>query len=153
MTQGAHNWAVETLIRAFGPMRGAYTGPYPDPAQARAAAESGEPISAAEFRADRVYVGTRVINLVHGQGEALYLCPARANAMISVDGSLDRAAGPIRAVIWQEQCLILRVPLEPKLNSWVQPAILALIDATTGEAFAFYLEGDIEPGRPVRLRR
>ena len=131
LTQTPNNLAIVTLTRLFGPQPGAYTGPYPTEAQAKAALDAARPISPGMLSLDRVSLTEPSLKLDAGVGRTL----------------AGRADGPVYATLYQGGCLILRVPAG-------EGAMIALIDTKCGRPFAFYADGGCHDRfPPVRWRK
>ena len=150
LTQTPNNFAIVTLTRLFGPQPGTYTGPYPNETEANAALASAMSVSLERLVQGRVDVGPSPVKLDLGVGAELL----RRSPYACVGGTLSADApqwlsevGPPTATLYQNQCLILRLPQ-------MQGAIIALIDTKTGRPFAYYLEGEChERFPPVRWRK
>jgi hypothetical protein len=151
LTQTPNNFAIVTLTRLFGPQPGTYTGPYPNETQAKAALlASAMPVSLDGLVQDRVDVGASPVKLDLGVGAELL----RRGPYACIGGTLADDApqwlnevGPPSAALYQNQCLILRLPQ-------MQGAMIALIDTKSGRPFAYYLEGEChERFPPVRWRK
>lgn len=142
-----YNLAVTMLLKTLGPMPGSYLGPYPSASEAKRALESAVPISAAKLASDVVSLPGRTIRLEQGVGSAL-LEPCRWGIAIECNdriAQLEEELGPITAVLYQNRCLIVRIPLDPDLESdstEESSAMIVLLDARKGRPFAYYREGD-----------
>jgi hypothetical protein len=125
-TQTPNNFAIRTLVRAFGPMRGVYTGPYPDKDEA-ANAISNSPIRLKRSevaRPDLAIAGARV-----------HLAPA---AIDDLKPDLETADDDeIRAAIFRGACLLIELP-RPNRNHHLNEKTILLIDLQRGEVFARY---------------
>jgi hypothetical protein len=148
---GGHEWAwlrpynlaIRTMTACFGCMRGAYTGPYPTKDEALAALENAAVLPPADLAACRFSVGGRTIQLDEDVATLVHLqIPDIAPPQ------------PITAALWQEDCLILRIPTP----SWHEPdkpsAVIVLIACEKGRPFAYYAEGEYyHRGHPVAWER
>jgi hypothetical protein len=140
LTQTPNNWAVVGLTRLFGPQPGAYIGPYPDETQAKAAlSASGASISVEMLAQDQVDVAQPPVKLDAGVGSGLL----RPTMFTFVGGKLDAGSrnlkkeiGSPTATLYQGQCLILRIPMNPP------SAMIVLLDTRRGRPFAYYAEGE-----------
>jgi hypothetical protein len=142
MYQGPYNGAVLTLTKVLGPMPGTYTGPYPAEDEAAAAVARGSVILAEELVEDRITVDGHVCRLDTGVGKALLLTP-RFRYLFPPQPAWRKGQNePIRAAVWQGECLILRMPAEPDLLATEPSAMIVLLDLGNGRPFAYYAEGD-----------
>jgi hypothetical protein len=146
MTQSPYNATLRAMIGVFGPQPGAYTGPYPSAADATGAlAAAAQDVPLDDLRSDTVRLPGRVVTLDPGVGPGLL----RASpVLVDLDAASDPyhirdQLGPVRAALWKDACLIVRIPrgdrsgpAEPE-----QAACLAVIDLTTGRPFAYYAQG------------
>jgi hypothetical protein len=140
LTQMPNNWVVMGLTRLFGPQPGAYTGPYPDETQAMAAlSASGAPISVELLAQDQVDVAQPPVKLDVGVGSGLL----RPTMFTFVGRKLDadsrnlmKEIGSPTATLYQGQCLILRIPMNPR------SAMIVLLDIQRGRPFAYYADGE-----------
>jgi hypothetical protein len=142
MYLGPHNAAVRAMSTLFGPMPGTYTGPYPTESQAIAIAAEGAPVSPQELIEDRVTIAGRVCHLDKGVGQRL-LRNVRFHYLLHPQ---DRPAGstpePIRAALFEEECIILRIPAEPMFGEHENSAMIVLLSRSRGRPFAYYAEGE-----------
>jgi hypothetical protein len=147
LTHGPNNAAVRLMTRWFGPEPGTYRGPYPTEAEALAAVAGGTVVPLAEVRADRIRVGNRVVRLDTGVGQGLlraggacYDPALPGNDAATIAGEM----GPIRATVWGDSCLIVRIPVGPADGpaGSVQAVCVAVCDLVRGRPFAYYAEGD-----------
>jgi hypothetical protein len=151
LTQTPNNWAVVALTCLFGPQRGAYTGPYPNETQAKAALTSATPVSIELLAQDQVDVTQPPVKLDVGIGKELL----RPTIFTFSGGKLDEFSktwlneiGPPSATVHQGQCIILRIPVGEAA------AMIVLLDAKTGRPFAYYAEGGFfQRVPPVRWRK
>jgi hypothetical protein len=137
LTQAPYNFVVTRLIRCFGPMSGTYTGPYPSDEESAAALKTAAEVDSGALAADRLQVGGSEIQLASGVGRRLI------EAADYDENSIFRrfrAVPPIKAVIWQNDCLILSIPSLRHEESG--SAMIALFDRTRGRPFAYYGVGD-----------
>jgi len=139
LTQTPNNRVVVGLTRLFGPQPGAYTGPYPDETETKAALATGVPISVELLAQDQVDVAQPPVQLDAGVGSGLL----RPTMFTFVGGKLDafsrelmKDTGSPTATLYQGQCLILRIPMNPP------SAMIVLLDVKTGRPFAYYGEGE-----------
>ena len=66
-----NNAVLLVMTSLFGPMRGAYDGPYSNDAEVDEALRAAVPVSLAAVQADRVIVGSREVRLRPGLGRRL----------------------------------------------------------------------------------
>lgn len=118
--------AVKFMVRTFGYPPGAYTGPYPTEAEAIKAVESATTVPAEEF-------DNRMLVL---DGKRYPI--ERVDSRLMPIEYAQQSPGPITAVLWQGECLIVNIP-EPQPLGWRRSWIF-LIDAKTGKPFARYQE-------------
>ena len=146
MTHTPNNLAVTVLTRLFGPQRGAYTGPYPTEAEANMTLAGAEPVEVDGLFADRVRVDGRDVTLDRGVGAGLLKASWRTMGMEpereTVRAGL-KEAGPVKAAVWKEACVIVRVPAGPRDDPGgaAQAACVAVVDLGTGRPFAYYAQG------------
>lgn len=149
LTMASHNAGVRAAAWVLGPMPGAYTGPYPDRDEARAAVDQrGEPVDVELLAEDKLIVAGRGITLRAGSGRILlkYYWPAfdpwrhdRPDAA----AWRDPATQPSAAMIGEEVAVLRFAdfdPYQPGPPSGTKPppGVLVLIDAQRGRAFACY---------------
>jgi len=147
VTQWPNNLAVSAMTGLFGPQRGAYTGPYPTEEEALAAVAGAPAVPVSHVVADAIGVGDRTVRLDAGVGAGLLAGAGRGCYDPSLPGEaaavFPEETGPIRAAVWKDACLVLRIPAgamqEP--GEPVQAACVAVCDLTTGRPFAYYAEG------------
>lgn len=128
------NAAVFLMSKLFGPMPGSYTGPYPTESQAIAAMQAGTVVPFASFQRDQFQIGQDLIRLDQGVGARLLQRLHRYE--VEYPGLPE-----ITAVIWQEECIIVRIPVQPQMGSTGESAAIALFSRSMGRPFAFYGEG------------
>lgn len=139
-----YNLAIRAMTACFGYVRDAYTGPYPTKAEATAALEDATEIPLADLRAGRINIAGRAVVLDEGVGPAL----------ADIEDSYLTKSRPILAAIWQDDCLILRIPAISWDDPDVASAAIALIAVDAGRPFAFYAEGEyFHHFPPVAWRR
>lgn len=137
--QSPHNLAVELMIRAMGPVRGSYLGPYPTHEEASAALAAGGTIAIDELRADRVTLSGKTINLDEGVGRKLVNELCERWVVFS-----DQRLGPIAVAEFQKECLILRIPTPAFTDDGALSAVIVLISRSAGRPFAYYSEGSYD---------
>lgn len=140
-----YNFAVKSMITLFGPMAGAYTGPYPSKEEAIEASARGEAVPFGDFLADIVPLRSGAVRLDAGVGREIaeYLWMRDAFDFPS----------QVRAAVWKEGCLVLRIPGQCG-HSDGECAALVLLDRNSGRPFAIYSEGDVRHHyRPVPWKR
>jgi hypothetical protein len=152
-----YNTAVLGLHHLFGPMRGAYTGPYPTKEETFMALRTADTINLNELIMDKGVIGSQEIKLESGVGRKLLTRLSIQYAVEAKDSNeiknFINNIGPVKGTVWKEKCLILRIPGDfdyfEKHES--KSARIALIDCERGRPFAYYYEGeDIhEPFPPV----
>jgi hypothetical protein len=54
---------------------------------------------------------------------------------------VEKEMGPIRAAVWRDSCLIVRVPVGSEGEDGSPSACVAVCDLGTGRPFAYYAEG------------
>jgi hypothetical protein len=156
LNHGPNNAAVRLMTRWFGPEPGTYRGPYPTEAEALAAVAGGQAVPVADVRSDAIRVGDRVVRLDAGVGTGLLRAGgADYDAQYGLDqAGLLAVLGPIRAVVWRDSCLIIRVPTATRDDKGVQSGCVAVCDVGTGRPFAYFAEGEYHHRvPPVMWRR
>jgi hypothetical protein len=148
LVQEPHNAAVMLLINLMGPMRGSYDGPYPSREEALAALNGAERVPLEDLLNDVVRVQGQEVPLGHHVGRGLVAgTDMRTLAKDVLQGKIvnerDRKwYGEITAAIWQDRCLIIRIPLPTALQEGAEPsAMIAVIDRQAGRPFAYYGQG------------
>lgn len=137
------NATVRLLVATLGPMPGAYTGPYPGRDTVFSELERARPIPAGRFLEDVVVLDGREIRLDTGVGRGLV-----ANGLgwdTGIPAEVD-TVDPIQATLFEERCLILRIPelwrlpdeLLDTLGLEERPARIALVDIERGRPFAYF---------------
>ena len=167
-----NNGAVRLMSALFGPMPGAYQGPYPTQVQAeRLFASAPVRIEPVLLLADRLELPDQTIHLEPGVGSSIFAGNGSPldNNWIKVNPKViaewDSRIVSATAAVWQKQCLVIR--LERKLMISDQPqqasidlisstpgdqsveyvyTTLTLVDIDSGKAFAVY--ADVAPANP-----
>jgi hypothetical protein len=135
LSQAPYNGAVRLLIATVGFMPGTYTGPYPTEEEAFAAVDNATPIFAGDLSEDRVIVGKEEVRLDKGVGSQLL---AKSFFPVEADNILPGKTMPtIRATIWHEECVLLRIPFAP-LNDESDSAMVVVLSRRHGRPFAYY---------------
>lgn len=132
-----YNAGAKAMVLLFGPMPGSYTGPYPDKDQTIKALTTAKEISPDDLIKDRVMMDKREIKLDTGVGKRLL--ERISNSFLFPE--LREEMPPITATLWQDQCLILRIPTRPR-DTKEDSAAIVLIDCRSGRPFAYYKQGD-----------
>lgn len=131
-----HNITIEILVWSFGYSRGTYTGPYPTKEEAQTALASAHMVSWADLRKDEVPLSADLIRLQAGVGAVL--CD-RAQRFLFSPEDLGRDELKVRGILWRNECLILRIPVNPNDPG---SAMIVLVSRTAGRPFAYYGEGE-----------
>jgi hypothetical protein len=142
MREPTYDVGVRMMTKMFGPMRGTYTGPYPTEMEAQAALQSAEVVATKQVMEDCLTIGGCEYALDHELGSTLLSQECTSWGWGS--------AGPhqhLTATVWQDECLLLRIPLVYRLALQSGPpvpssALIVLICRENGRPFAYYLEGD-----------
>ncbi|RIK83500.1 MAG: hypothetical protein DCC68_03540 [Planctomycetota bacterium] len=126
-----YNLALRTMIACFGYMPGAYTGPYPSKTEAVTALTRAVEIRKQDLELGRFDIGQEQITL-----------PADVGVALAQQFDEYRSPPPpIQAALWQEECVVLRVPAFADEDSEEPPAMIVLIGRSQGRPFAYYAEG------------
>ena len=157
ITQGSYNVMLKTLITTFGPMPGAYTGPYPTEEQSFAAAQRGQPLDLAAVFDDRLVFGDQSVSLKPGTGRLLFhfAFDMPVESWAEAQGAMfDGMMFAGDAVVWEQTCIIVRFDPPPHYVLDEQdhelPSTLIVIDAGTGQPIAYYgLQADATRIAPV----
>lgn len=136
VTQTPYNGAVRILTAVFGPMAGAYLGPYPTLAESEQALVTATPQSASDLKRDRLTIGKEVVYFGPGIGEIL--CERIGNKFPSFNNSNPE----IQATVWQQECLVLRITQENDTPGEPRAGAIVLFSRTTGRPFAYYSQGE-----------
>ncbi len=121
-----NNAVLLVMTSLFGPMPGAYGGPYPSDTEVDAALRLAVPVSLAAVQEDRVTVGNREVRLRPGLGRRL----AQATT-----GSAATQPAPSGS-IWKDRVLALRFSGVGDEESYSLP-LIALVDTETGKIIAY----------------
>lgn len=143
---GAYNLVVKTLIRTFGPLRGAYAGPIPSEDQVFAALAEAEPVDLDKLANDRVVFTRQSVTLAPGIGRRLLafdamLLLALEDAQIGAWYS-ESAGGPT-ATVTDDGVVLVRIPSSRELPDGEESALIVVIDGATGRPFAYFEEGEV----------
>jgi len=142
-----NNVTVKALSATLGPMPGTYRGVYPTEAEAKQAIQRGTKISETELRSGFLAIKGHVVKLDEGVG-------ARLLDSLHYDLLFESARPPITATVYDNDCLILRIPVVQDWDSKTPSAAIALISTEKGRPFAYYGEGDYHRSfPPVRWQR
>jgi hypothetical protein len=142
----AHDWLVDRyeemlmfLIRAFGPMQGSYVGPYPEQADATLTARRGIAVPKEAIESGTIVVDGKATRLSDETAAAVRDAYETYVAKVT-DAKPQPSIRPMRAALWQEQCLLLWIPVDDSPYALSPEGIGAtvLIDRETGRSFAVY---------------
>lgn len=151
ITQLPYNTTAKWLIACFGYMPGTYLGPYPTEKESQAALANAPAISADELEHDRIVIDGEAIQLDDGVGTQLLKKLRYSGEWWTPESIKDH---PIRAVVWKEECVLVRIPWHVHSDDEVPAAAIALFSRATGRPFAFYGEGQYSHYRlPVNWKR
>jgi hypothetical protein len=142
-----YNAALRCLATLCGPMKGSYTGPFPDKAAAYAAIAAAPPIDLRQMPGDLVTIPPTPYPLAPGTGRLLLQGFPEGPATDVASDDLLRRYGPARAVIYKTSLLILAIPAGDSRFPG-DTRVLILIDLVTGRPIANYHD---QPS--VRFRR
>lgn len=144
-----YNLGVKLMIRIFGPMPGAYTGPYPTEGEALNALRSAAPVSVDELARDNVPLTSGPVALDQGVGLGLLRYSDWGDAV--GDPAREQMAiqqlGPITAAPWKT-CVVLRIPEAADFNGPASGARIVVIDVNRGRPFAHFSDGRIRFNPP-----
>lgn len=131
-----YNFMLTGIATMFGPMPGTYAGAYPDENQAKSALQHAISLSSKELAEDVLKVGDATVQLDQGVGSQL---------LKEMFYDHDRFYGwhpkaKIGAVLYKEDCVILRIP-QPYSDTSETSALIVLVDREKGRPFAYYAEG------------
>lgn len=135
ISQAPYNCAVRMLTACFGWMPGTYEGPYPTEGEARSAVANGHVVTIDDLKQDRLVVGGVPIDLDDGVGPELL-----ESLQYDVDFVHEKLPA-MTAVIWQEDCIVLRIPVRSGFDERGPTAVIVLIGRSAGRPFAYYGEG------------
>ena len=136
VTQAPYNGAVRLLTACFGWMPNTYDGPYPTENDARNAIANGIPVSIRDLRNDRLVIGGVSIELDQGVGLEL------VERLRYSDEFFGETPPEMAATIWQQECIVLRIPIRPDFEHDAPSAVVVLISRAAGRPFAYYAEGE-----------
>ena len=105
MTQFPHNAGLRFMTTLFGAPRGTYHGPYPTKEEAMLVTETVSETPAKLFLQGKVLVGGKEIELGTEKIQMLL----QDFGMVFFDANLDDSHRRVRAQVFQERCLVLRV--------------------------------------------
>jgi hypothetical protein len=136
VSQWPYNAAVRILTACLRPMPGAYRGPYPTEKEAAAALRNAPTVARGYLVRDQVVVDGATIQLDEGVGRTLL------ERIRRFETNSDTDVQTIQAQIWQEECLILRIPKDSYATDETTSAAIVLLSRSTGRPFAYYAEGN-----------
>lgn len=145
--QFPNNGAVRLLIAVFDYMPGTYTGPYPTEGQAITAVNQGVPISADDLAADQVIIGDDTLRLDEGVGRRLLASSHFPMKSSDIPAGKERIMPTIRAAVWQNECVLLRIPFDP-LYQQSDSAMVVVLSKKHGRPFAYYGIGEYHHNYP-----
>jgi hypothetical protein len=132
-----YNAALRTMVKAFGPMRGTYTGPFPDQPTAYASLGAATPIDLPDLAADHLTLAGRNYFLAPGVGPKLLQGFRQGPASDIHNENLLKTYGPARALLYKPTLLLLAIPAgNPALPG--DTRVLILIDLSRGTPIADY---------------
>lgn len=142
LATASHDAAVRWAIRIWGYMPGSYVGPYPTLDEARLALAAGTAVDPVELRSDRVTLGGQVFTLLD-MHRALTADRAWRDFFVSAPADGAVAPGEIRAALFKQGCLIVGIQQTCQAAEGApRPVLVILIDAATGQPFAYLCDGD-----------
>jgi len=115
----------------LGYMPQTYTGPYPQKNEAILELQNGTSIDQEELRKDIVRIEDKTLRLDSGVG-------AKLLQMINRLSYPPHFKPNIVAKLWQEDCLILGLPIVDNHTFKEVATIIVLIGADTGRPFAYF---------------
>lgn len=130
MITGPNNAAISAMTTIFGPMRGAYVGPYPNASEAQKALESAMEVSPYFSLAHKSVV-------VEMYGVDFYLYPYVARHYLGTRDD-SRRARKTRAALVENRCLILEVLSGGESAESAQEKDIYLFDARNGDMLCHY---------------
>lgn len=136
--QWPYNTTARLLTACFGYMPGTYTGPYPTEEESRFALINAPVISADELKLDRIVIGGETIQLDDGVGARFLKKLRYFNDLWPPDSEEARS---IRAIVWKEECVLVRIPVDRSSGDEGPSAAIAVFSRTAGRPFAFFGEG------------
>ena len=134
----SYDAAVKLAVHVFGPMPGAYTGPYPSPADILAALKNARPVNLDQLTGDLVVIDSTTVVLDEGLGER---CVKRSiwsrawSELLDLNPSAERP--PIAASLTPDGCLVLSVPVRPPDSRHIEITVL-VVDPISGRPFLQY---------------
>ena len=137
-TQLPYNTTARLLTACFGCMPGTYLGPYPTEEESRSALVNAPVISADELQLDRIVIDGETIQLDDGVGAELFKKLRYFDEWWPPESDEARS---IRAIVWMEECVLVRIPVARHFDDKVPSAAIALFSRTARRPFAFYGEG------------
>ena len=138
ITQLPYNTTARLLTACFGYTPGAYTGPYPTEEESRSALVHAPVISADELKLNRIVIGGETIQLDDGVGARLLEKLRYFDEWWPLESEEARS---IRAIVWKEECVLVRIPVDRRSDDELPSAAIAVFSRTAGRPFAFYGEG------------
>lgn len=151
---GSHNAGVRTAIAVFGPMPGAYLGPYPTREETLAAVDRGEPLDHEMLAHDTIAIADRRIDLQPGVGRAMLKCYWLAySTWVDQPGPASWAdeATRIDAAVVDWPAVVVRIAFTDPSHTGMyrgvgdaRSGVLVLIDGERGRPFACYEYGQGE---------
>ncbi len=124
--QVPNNAVVRVLSGLFGPMPGAYDGPFPSLEESEAALSAARSIAWQSIRSDLISVGNDRVRVRAGLGAAL-------SALMRREAPED--IGDPRAVLWRHRVLLIELRTS-ELGARATRRIL--VDARSGKVIAYY---------------
>ncbi len=145
ISQMPYNATVSLLVTCFGYMPGTYTGPYPSDKDAIAALRNAEIVDRVLLVSDELRIGVTNFHLASETGARLLRAANYGDAPILFQ---EQELPPIRAIIWEQGCIILSIP--SLRNHEPNSAMIVLLDPKSGRPFAYYGTGGYQhPFPPV----
>ncbi len=124
MLQRPNNLVLAVLTSVFGPMRGAYDGPYPSEGEVEMALRGAFALALSEVQSDRVVLAGREIRLRPGLGQQL------ADAL-----RVAQREQSVAAALWRDRVLVLQ--FSSFLEELGESTLLALVDTQSGKIIAY----------------
>lgn len=133
------NAVLMISIKALGPMRGSYLGPYPDQQQAQTALSTSPAIDPEEIDNGSITVGKTTYALAPDATQTLFQHTGFFIFSSEEKLAFEAENGPITAAIYQQSCLIIRMPT-PRMGD--KTAVIYLVDLNSNEFIGYYTEGE-----------
>jgi hypothetical protein len=150
VSNGFHNLGVQSAVAVFGYPSRSYDGPYPSKEQALREISNAADLPLDEFRQGIIEIENRVIQLDSAMIHDWAMMAGIFELMDGMEPEPDHGV-QVKAVFYQERCLILRL-IQKQPQSVERQDFIILLDARNKRPFAYHCIEGSPLGRVPRVQ-